>query len=341
MRWQCLATGHDPAVYDSAAEFTRHMQEAHAGAFPADELPFLAEISQHPLSPTVSSCPFCPELPATTSPKNREGLEEHVAQHLQELAIFSMDPPCSDPPCSNPPSSEPDCTETSDGGGAKTRSTVWNFREEWTEPVRFFEDDIDVETDEAQGPEPATRLHEWGAIIAAADQHAMVDTAVLLHGHYQHLAAFACEQFKKSDAAALVEYLSAPGIDDFLVTFYFVDIVYSFLRVTYGVFDERLGIGRRSLVQAAEDLIQELDRTAGISAFTEKVSPSPFADAVLSIETRCRDLASCLLGAVGDTDNDDDLINIRDLCVGQDTTKLVWDLSLVGLMEHPLEETYR
>jgi len=85
MRWQCLATGHDPAVYDSAAEFTRHMQEAHAGAFPADELPFLAEISQHPLSPTVSSCPFCPELPATTSPETPEGLEEHVAQHLQEL----------------------------------------------------------------------------------------------------------------------------------------------------------------------------------------------------------------------------------------------------------------
>lgn len=344
MRWQCLATGHDPLVCETADEFEQHMLDAHEGTFPIDELPFLAEISQHPLSPTVDSCPFCPDI-TSTSAETFERLEEHVAQHLQEIAIHSLDPP----------GSEYMGMSDSDGAKLPTRSTVENLRSTLTERLLFYDDDVDSKE------EPETRLLEWGGILGA-DQHAALDTTVFLQDDYEKLADFACERFKMSDATVLVQYLSAPGIGDFLTSCYFMEFAYSFLTTMYGVHDEKQLSSGRALVAISNDMIAYTDMTGYTDVeifrkqtiYTEDTGYTEdlrrlLDDSALSLAVHCRQMAFSLLNSLKSTEfvdqqgiGDSQIFStVSSVCSGQGMADLQRDLNAARRMDAPSDGTYR
>lgn len=82
MSWRCVVRDHPPQTFDTREAFLNHMTEAHPGMFRKEQLPFIAESSARPLSPTVPACPFCAE--------ESGDLENHVAQHLCHFALQSL-----------------------------------------------------------------------------------------------------------------------------------------------------------------------------------------------------------------------------------------------------------
>lgn len=82
MSWRCVVRDHPPQTFDTREAFLNHMTEAHPGMFRQEQLPFIAESSARPLSPTVPACPFCAE--------ESGDLENHVAQHLCHFALQSL-----------------------------------------------------------------------------------------------------------------------------------------------------------------------------------------------------------------------------------------------------------
>lgn len=136
MRWQCLAASHEPLEYDTPEEFEQHMRADHEGTYPADELPFITEISQYPTLPVIDHCPFCPDIELEDAE-----LEAHVCQHLQKIALQSLDPPYS----------EFSGSSDDDGSRPPTRSTILELRYESPEPLMFYDDGLDSTVDPGVG----------------------------------------------------------------------------------------------------------------------------------------------------------------------------------------------
>ncbi len=85
MRWYCRAKMHVPKAFVSQEEFTSHMNIQHPGKFKETQLPFLANNSRRPLKRIFDSCPFCGEEYV-----EGKSLEDHVAHHLQHIALLSL-----------------------------------------------------------------------------------------------------------------------------------------------------------------------------------------------------------------------------------------------------------
>jgi hypothetical protein len=86
MRWYCTLKTHKPEAFTSIEEYITHMTAEHPGKFKETQLPFLAANSQRPLRRIFQACPFCGE----EGIKKGETLEDHVAHHLQYLAVLSL-----------------------------------------------------------------------------------------------------------------------------------------------------------------------------------------------------------------------------------------------------------
>lgn len=86
MRWYCTTKTHRSEVYASQNEFIAHMKAEHLGKFKEPQLPLLAEHSRRPLKRIFKACPLCGE----EGVEKGKGLEDHVAHHLQYLALLSL-----------------------------------------------------------------------------------------------------------------------------------------------------------------------------------------------------------------------------------------------------------
>ncbi|KAL6695167.1 hypothetical protein J3F84DRAFT_400021 [Trichoderma pleuroticola] len=89
MRWYCIAKPHrQPLEFDSENGFIEHMRTGHPGKFRNEQLSLVAENSSRPKDFVFDDCPFC----IGTS----DSLEEHVGQHLRNLALRSLPWPDDD-----------------------------------------------------------------------------------------------------------------------------------------------------------------------------------------------------------------------------------------------------
>lgn len=86
MRWYCEVKKHRLDAFESQEEFIGHMRVQHPGKFKDAQLALLAEHSRRPLKRIFNACPLCGE----DSVDNGRGLEDHVAHHLQHLALLSL-----------------------------------------------------------------------------------------------------------------------------------------------------------------------------------------------------------------------------------------------------------
>lgn len=84
LKWQCVATGHDPILFNDEELFIGHMESAHPGTFRGDKLRFIADSSAHVSLPIITDCPFC------IVSRSDEDLEEHVVRHLYHFALQSI-----------------------------------------------------------------------------------------------------------------------------------------------------------------------------------------------------------------------------------------------------------
>lgn len=89
MRWHCTTKTHGPQTFESMEDYVAHVTAEHSRKFEPSQLPFLAVNSQHPLTRIFRSCPLCGEDDVWKG----ETLEDHVAHHLQYLALLSLPPP--------------------------------------------------------------------------------------------------------------------------------------------------------------------------------------------------------------------------------------------------------
>lgn len=86
MRWHCTTKTHRPETFMSLDDYFEHMTAKHPGKFKEAQLPFLATNSQRPLKRIFKVCPLCGE----NDMRKGESLEDHVAHHLQYLALLSL-----------------------------------------------------------------------------------------------------------------------------------------------------------------------------------------------------------------------------------------------------------
>ncbi|PYH86271.1 hypothetical protein BO82DRAFT_118275 [Aspergillus uvarum CBS 121591] len=86
----------DQTVMKSAEEFAHHVRDLHSGRFTDMQIKKLQLRAARP-GPMFSSCPFCDwsEHPDTEKRKVSDGptpIEEHIADHLFDLALLSLPP---------------------------------------------------------------------------------------------------------------------------------------------------------------------------------------------------------------------------------------------------------
>jgi len=161
MRWHCVAKPHtSPVVLEHEEEFIEHMKTEHPGKFRDGQLPFIAESSSHPKDPTFDDCPFCTETSTN--------LEDHVGQHLRNLALRSLPWPKDDEQGSQQVSDLDNDNTSSDEG---TRDTTKNFRSQLPEPD-FDDNSKDGDGSEAEEGE---RLRSYGFLPKIEYQHGTLD----------------------------------------------------------------------------------------------------------------------------------------------------------------------
>lgn len=86
MRWSCFADTHTPITFESGENYVAHMKAEHPGKFSDRQLPFIARSSKRPAKTIFDECPFCGETNAVTN----NNMEDHVAHHLQYVALLSL-----------------------------------------------------------------------------------------------------------------------------------------------------------------------------------------------------------------------------------------------------------
>lgn len=86
MRWHCANKTHRPETFISMEDYIAHIRVKHPGRFEEAQLPFIATNSQHPLKRIFKACPLCGE----NAMKKGDRMEDHVAHHLQYLALLSL-----------------------------------------------------------------------------------------------------------------------------------------------------------------------------------------------------------------------------------------------------------
>jgi hypothetical protein len=205
MRWHCVAKPHTaPVVLEREEKFIEHMKREHPGKFRDDQLPLIAESSSHPKDPTFDDCPFCPESPAN--------LEDHIGQHLCDLALRSLPWP-DDEQSSRQESCLDNESWSSDEG---TRDTTNKFRSELPEPD--FDDDS--EAGDGSKPKEGERLHSYGYLEDIAHQHKPLDLPDLLndkaltilaqHQHSEYITTMGIQVSVNNSARAHLGFRVSP-----------------------------------------------------------------------------------------------------------------------------------
>lgn len=205
MRWHCVAKPHTaPVVLEREEKFIEHMKREHPGKFRDDQLPLIAESSSHPKDPTFDDCPFCPESPAN--------LEDHIGQHLCDLALRSLPWP-DDEQSSRQESCLDNESWSSDEG---TRDTTNKFRSELPEPD--FDDDSEAE--DGSKPKEGERLHSYGYLEDIAHQHKPLDLPDLLndkaltilaqHQHSEYITTMGIQVSVNNSARAHLGFRVSP-----------------------------------------------------------------------------------------------------------------------------------
>lgn len=87
LNWHCVATGHDPLLFNDEESFIQHVEGTHPGSFRKGKLRFIANSSARVSLPIITDCPFC------LKSGNDEDLEGHVIQHLYHFALQSIPEP--------------------------------------------------------------------------------------------------------------------------------------------------------------------------------------------------------------------------------------------------------
>lgn len=95
LQWRCNARGHPPQVFDREQDFENHMRSSHAGTFSESQLPVLKRRGAQPTPEIFFSCPLCGYIPSEcpeelNNGKQSEDLLNHVAAHLQDIALVSL-----------------------------------------------------------------------------------------------------------------------------------------------------------------------------------------------------------------------------------------------------------
>lgn len=88
LRWVCASRAHSEMLFDTREDYVSHMKLHHRKAVTDRRIDALADISLKMTSPLFESCPFC----GIEEQDSNESLGEHVAGHLQYLAIQSLPP---------------------------------------------------------------------------------------------------------------------------------------------------------------------------------------------------------------------------------------------------------
>ena len=95
IQWRCNAPGHPPQSFGKERDLDDHIRSSHAGTFTESQLPLLKRRSAQPAPETFVSCPLCGYPPAESpnrqnSGKYLEDLPNHIAVHLQSIAVMSL-----------------------------------------------------------------------------------------------------------------------------------------------------------------------------------------------------------------------------------------------------------
>ena len=95
LQWRCNAPSHPPQYFAKEQDFDDHLRSSHAGTFTESQLPLLKRRSAQPAPKTFLSCPLCGHPPAEspdgiTSGTCLEELPNHIAAHLQSIAVMSL-----------------------------------------------------------------------------------------------------------------------------------------------------------------------------------------------------------------------------------------------------------
>ena len=98
-RWQCLAHTNGPKSFHSAIAYMEHMKDCHPNDFTHSQLSVLAQLTECKDHRIFKECPLCGTIPMgiTRQFPNYEtwefqdALQRHVAQHLNRLAMMSIE----------------------------------------------------------------------------------------------------------------------------------------------------------------------------------------------------------------------------------------------------------
>ncbi|ETS79010.1 hypothetical protein PFICI_08863 [Pestalotiopsis fici W106-1] len=85
----CLPTSSETklCVFGSSVQWQEHMQQAHGGIVPVQQLSSLARVSERQVI-QATSCPLCAHTPVGI----QTTVDQHILQHLHEFALWSLPP---------------------------------------------------------------------------------------------------------------------------------------------------------------------------------------------------------------------------------------------------------
>lgn len=161
MRWHCASKSHGPQMFASQDEFIAHTMAQHPGKFNKAQLPVLAEISQRPLKRIFDACPFCGQADL----EKGQTLEDHVAHHLQNLAILSL--PLYDDADDTDAKSASSIESCVEEQVAASRTTMKSAEHEMPTATFSYDDDDPLDTARAVDDAiPDIEEHTWRVDIA-------------------------------------------------------------------------------------------------------------------------------------------------------------------------------
>lgn len=91
--WECRAPSHDPIIFEEEADFREHSCREHG--VPEAHLGTLSGAARRPIVKKISECPFgddfsAPETSASSHVFSSEALHLHVAAHMKEIALLTL-----------------------------------------------------------------------------------------------------------------------------------------------------------------------------------------------------------------------------------------------------------
>ncbi|OTB03536.1 hypothetical protein M426DRAFT_176005 [Hypoxylon sp. CI-4A] len=88
--WRCPAKAHKSHDFRTREDFENHMRQDHKRNYTAAQLSLLAEKSMRSSRSLFESCPLCGGKDSTEDDKTSGGLIDHIANHLNSIALKSL-----------------------------------------------------------------------------------------------------------------------------------------------------------------------------------------------------------------------------------------------------------